>query len=144
MSIESELVIGATVERVWALTLDVQGWPALTPTMTSVDRVDEGPLRVGSTARVLQPRQRPATWTVTRLDERSVFEWQTKVATVTMVARHQLAEVPDGCRNTLTVDLSGFGSRLLGRLFGSRIHTAIETENAGFKRAAERDGVDRD
>ena len=144
MSIRSETVIGSSVDRVWELTVDVESWPALTPTMTSVDRVDEGPLRVGSTARVVQPRQRSATWVVTRLDERSVFEWQTKVATVTLVARHQLTEVPDGCRNTLTVDVSGFGSRLLGRLFGSRIHTAIETENAGFKRAAERDGVDRD
>ena len=137
MSIKSELVIGAAVERVWDLTVDIEGWPALTPTMTSVERVDEGPLRVGSTARVVQPRQRPASWTVTRLDERSVFEWQTKMATVTLAARHQLTEVPDGCRNTLTVDLSGFGSRLMGRLFGGSIQSAIETENAGFKRAAE-------
>jgi hypothetical protein len=137
MPIRSELLIGADVERVWALTVDVDGWPALTPTMTSVERLDSGPLAVGSTARVVQPRQRPATWTVTRLDEGSLFEWKTTVAGVTVAARHELAGTADGCRNTLVVELSGFGSRLLRWAAGSHVQRAIETENAGFKRAAE-------
>jgi uncharacterized membrane protein len=137
MDIRSELTIAAPVERVWDLTLDVERWPSLTPTMTSVERLDDGPIRVGSTARVVQPRQRPTTWTVTRVEPRSVFEWQTKVGPVTMTAVHRLTATDEGCRNTLVVEMSGFGSGLLSRLVGSKIRQAIDTENAGFKAAAE-------
>ena len=137
MDIKSEIAIAAPVERVWDLTIDVEGWPSLTPTMTSVERLDDGPIRVGSTARVVQPRQRPTTWTVTRVEPCSAFEWQTKLGPVTMTAVHQLTATGDGCRNTLVVELSGVGSGLLKRLVGSKIRQAIATENAGFKTAAE-------
>lgn len=138
--ITSELVIEAGVDEVWALTTDIERWPELTPTMTSVERLDEGPLRVGSSARVVQPRQRPTVWTVTRIEAPHVFEWQARVGTVTMTGVHHLrADGPDGgaCRNTLRVDLTGFGHGLVARLLGRTMRTAIDTENQGFKRAAE-------
>ncbi len=138
MRIESSLVIAASVERVWELTEDVERWPTFTPTMMSVVRLDDGPLRVGSAARIVQPRQRPATWTVTRLERPRLFAWETKVVSVTITGTHRLDAVPDGCRNTLTVELSGFGRRLLARLVGRKIQQSIETENQGFKRTAER------
>ena len=138
MRIESSLVIAASVERVWELTEDVERWPTFTPTMTSVVRLDDGPLRIGSTARVVQPRRRPATWTVTRAERPRLFAWETKVLSITIAATHRLEAVPEGCRNVLTVELSGVGSRVLARLAGRRIQQAIETENQGFKRTAER------
>jgi len=36
--------------------------------MTSVERLDDGPITLGSRARVKQPGQRPAVWTVTELE----------------------------------------------------------------------------
>lgn len=66
-----------------------------------------------------------------------VFAWKAKVLTVTMVAVHHLVPVPEGCRNTLTIELTGFGSRLVSRLLGDTLRAAIETENQGFKVAAE-------
>lgn len=133
----SDIVIEAAVDEVWRLTTDVEGWPRLTPTITSVERLDDGPLRVGSTARVVQPRQRPTVWTVTRIDAPHDFEWQAKVGTVTMTGMHHLAEDSDGCRNHLRLRLSGFGSGALALLLGRTMRGAIETENQGFKRAAE-------
>ena len=56
---------------------------------------------------------------------------------MTMTAVHQLTATDDGCRNTLVVEMSGVGSGLLSRLVGSKIRQAIDTENAGFKAAAE-------
>lgn len=137
MDIKHDLEIDAPVDRVWALTVDVEGWPDTTPTMTSVERLDDGPLGVGSRARVVQPRQRPSTWTVTRLEPKSVFEWQTKVGTVTMTGAHHLTAVGGGCRNHLSVELTGFGSGLVRRLVGKKIAEAIAIENQGFKTAAE-------
>lgn len=135
--IASDLIIDASVEEVWALTVDVEGWPDTTPTMTSVERLDEGPLRVGSTARVVQPKQRPTVWTVTALEAPHTFEWQTTVLGITMVGSHHLVPVGDGVRNELRLRLTGFGSGLMRRLLGRTLEGAIETENQGFKRAAE-------
>jgi len=138
MEITSELTIDASVERVWDLTLDLESWPEMTPTMTRVERLDTGPVVVGSRARVTQPKQRPTVWTVTRCEPRSCFEWTTKVATVTMTASHHLEPMPDGrCRNTLGITFSGFGSGVARRLLGRAVRDAIQTENEGFRAAAE-------
>lgn len=139
MDITSELTIAAPVARVWALTVDVEGWPATTPTMTRVERLDDGPIGVGSRARVVQPRQRPTVWTVTRFEPERRFEWRTTVATVTMTAVHELEPSAEGCVNRLRVELSGFGSGLVERLVGSKIREAIGIENQGFRTAAEQD-----
>jgi uncharacterized membrane protein len=135
--IASDLTIDASVAEVWALTIDIEGWPDTTPTMTSVERLDDGPLRVGSQARVVQPKQRPTVWTVTQLDAPHTFEWEAKVLGVTMVGAHHLVPVDGGVRNELRLRLSGFGSGLMRRVLGGTFRSAIETENQGFKRAAE-------
>lgn len=135
--LRSELLIQADVERVWALTLDVERWPELTPTITEVARLDDGPLAVGSRARITQPAQRPAIWTVSRLEPGAAFEWWTKVGPVTMTGGHHLRPDPRGCVNLLTLDMTGHGAGLVARLAGRRIAAAIERENRGFKQEAE-------
>ena len=49
-----------------------------------------------------------------------------------------------GCVNLLTLDITGHGARLVGRLVGRRIGDAIERENRGFKRAAEAEAAHAD
>src|SRR5207244_7694229 len=98
---ENVVTIDAPVDRVWQVTVDVEKWPSITPTMSRVVRLDDGPLRVGSRARIKQPGQTEAVWTVTRLDERREFTWQTRRMGVTMTGSHLLEPAGDGCRNTL-------------------------------------------
>ncbi len=138
---ESTATIDAPVDEVWRLTMDVENWPAITPTMTTVRRLDEGPLRVGSRARVKQPGQTAAVWTVTRLDERREFTWETRRMGLTMSGSHLLEPAGAGCRNTLVLDVRGPGAGLFGLLFGRLARRSIETENAGFRAAAARSGV---
>lgn len=133
------LDIAAPVEKVWALTVDIESWPDISPTMTSVERLDDGPLKVGSRARVKQPAQRPTTWTMTRLEAPTLFEWTAKVMGVTTTASHVLEAIDGGCRNTLSVELSGRGARLLAAVAGRQIHRAIAQENEGFRAAATAD-----
>ncbi|WP_117215511.1 SRPBCC family protein [Allorhizocola rhizosphaerae] len=131
------ITISAPVRRVWELTLDVEGWPGYTPTMQRVERLDSGPIAVGSSARIKQPGQAAAIWTVTRLEPEREFTWQTKRMGITMTGSHLLAPTADGCRNTLVLEITGFGARLLGLVAGRALADALAKENHGFKKAAE-------
>jgi uncharacterized membrane protein len=142
MTIQNDLAIEAPVDVVWKLTTDVESWPSITPTMTSVERLDDGPFGVGSQALVKQPAQRATVWTVTRFEPNHVFEWEARVFGVRMVGRHTITAVDDATgtpvtRNTLEIEMTGRGAGVLGRLSEGRIRKAIATENQGFKRAAE-------
>ena len=138
MQLEHTTEIQAPVDAVWALTVAVEDWPRITPTtMTSVERLDSDPLRVGSQARIKQARQRPAVWTVERCDAPNAFEWSTTVMGMTMRARHRTEPTATGCRNTLGVEITGGLSGIFGRLVGSSIAKTIATENECFKREAE-------
>jgi uncharacterized protein YndB with AHSA1/START domain len=137
VQVEHTIEIAAPVERVWALTVDVESWPGTTPTMTKVERLDRGQLRPGCKARVEQPWQRPKIWTVTIVEPQHRFAWTARVFGTDMTATHTLTPSGSGTSNRLTVDLSGRGSGLVGRLLGGQIRKALATENEGFKRAAE-------
>ncbi len=136
MRLSDEITIDAPIERVWAHTIDVEALPELTPTMTAVERLDDGPLAVGARTRVTQPGMGPRVWTVHRLDPPRELAWSTRFATVTISARHVLEPVDGGTSNTLELELSGFGSGLMGRLLRRRLAEALATENAGFAEAS--------
>jgi len=135
---ESDVLAPRT--RVWSLTEDLEAWPTVTPTVTSVERLDTGPLREASRARVVQPRQRPTIWRVRSVEPPHLFVWESTTAGVRLVAGHHLTEVEGGTRTLLVLDvLDVLGSRapVVGRLAGPRMRRALATENDGFRRAAE-------
>ena len=129
--------IAAPVERVWSLTEDIEQWPSITPTMTSVVRLDSGPLGKGSTARVKQPRQAARVWTVTRFEPCDTFSWESRILGMRVTGTHSMTSSASGSTNTLTLELSGMMSQLLGRLLAPTLRRALAIENAGFKKRAE-------
>ncbi len=137
MRIENSIEIAAPVARVWRLTVEVESLPELTPTITSVERLDDGPLRVGSTARVKQPAQGPKTWTVTSLEPSTYFAWAAKALGTTMTGGHLLTPTETGTRNTLSIEIEGRLAPVVGALLRRPLAKALETENEGFKSAAE-------
>lgn len=133
---EHAATIEAPADVVWRLTTEVEQWPAIMPTVTSVVRLDEGPIRVGSRARIKQPGQSEAVWTVTRLRPGREFTWQTRRMGLTITGSHLLEEAGEHCRNTLAIELHGPGAPLLGLLLGRTFRRVLTTENAGFRAAA--------
>ena len=136
MRLENEIAVAAPAETVWALTLDVERWPDITPTMTEITRLDDGPLAVGSQARVKQPAQRARTWTVTRL-EPNHYEWDATMGPIRLRGGHHVTPTDTGCTNLLTLDVDGFGSGLFALLAKGTLAKALQQENEGFKDAAE-------
>ncbi|MCU0261504.1 MAG: SRPBCC family protein [Ilumatobacteraceae bacterium] len=128
--------IPASVESVWACTLDVESWPRYTPTITSVRLLDAAPIAVGHRAEVRQPGQRPTVWTVTAVEPNRRFEWRASVFGVRTTATHLLEPIDAGCRNTLRLTLEGRGAALMARLLGRRLAAVLATENLGFEAAA--------
>jgi carbon monoxide dehydrogenase subunit G len=137
MQFTRSIQIDADAERVWALSTDVEAWPALMSTVTSVDRIDDGPFRVGSQARIKQPRQRARIWTVRELVAPNRFVWDAKIGPATVTARHLVEPAVTGTTNTLQIELTGPLSGLIGRLTKRAMLTVLDTENRAFKHAAE-------
>ncbi len=132
------VLIDAPAALVWRLTTDIEAWPAISPTVTSVQRLDDGPLRIGSQARIKQPGQPAAVWTVTEFEPDAGFSWRAVRPGLVLTATHRVAPEPIGCRNTLHLDAAGPLSRPLGLLLGGVFRKVLRTENAAFKAAAER------
>jgi uncharacterized membrane protein len=134
---ENSTHIDAPADVVWRLTLDITDWPSYVPTVRRVDRLDDGPLRVGSSARLDQPGQPTAVWTVTTLEPQQRFAWQSKRTGYTLTGSHVVEPDGNGCRNTLAIDLTGPLAPVLGPLVARTVRRTIATENAAVRAKAE-------
>ncbi len=131
------VTIAAPPERVWSVVVDVDRWPERIPTVDAVERLDAGPLVVGSRTRLQQPRLPTAVWTVTELTQGSSFTWVSRSPGVTVTASHLVEPHPDGSRLTLAVDVSGPIAWMGWLMTRSLTRRYVETEAASMKRAAE-------
>ncbi|GAA3289017.1 SRPBCC family protein [Dactylosporangium vinaceum] len=116
----------------------VQEWPSWTASVSSAVRSRSGPLTVGETVVVTQPKLRPATWTVTEVDAGG-FEWKSDSAPgVRNVGGHWASDNGDGtCTAELTLSFAGPLARVVTLLYSSLIRRYIRMEAEGLKRAAE-------
>jgi carbon monoxide dehydrogenase subunit G len=129
--------IAATAERVWELTTDVESWPALFPTVTAVQRLDDGPMRVGSQARIKQPGQPMRVWTVTNTAAPRAFTWTARAKGFAMTATHEVTTTSsDRVTNRLILQLEGPLASLIAALAGRKLRRTLTIENEGFRRAA--------
>lgn len=141
-SYEHTLTIDASPLVVWALTADVERWPSMFPTVTSAERLDDGPLRVGSKARLKQPGQPHRVWTVTEFVPDRRFVWTTGAKGFTMVATHTLTRHArtetdlEGTVNTLRIEVHGPLAIAIAALAGRRIRRLLTIENQGLRDAA--------
>ncbi len=116
---------------------DVERWPEWTATMARAKRLDDGDFRIGSKARLKQPRIPTLTWTVTKLEEGRSFEWRTRAPGVSTVAGHRIQQEGDGSLVTLWVEQSGLLVKLMGGRFAKLADDYLQIEAEGLKRRCE-------
>ncbi|MFC4145272.1 SRPBCC family protein [Micromonospora mangrovi] len=130
--------ITADADRVWAVQTDVERWPEWTPTVTAARRLEPGPFTVGSSARMEQPRLRPAVWRVTEIDPPLVFVWESDSPGVHSRGEHRLLPLPDGrVRAELVMVQTGPLAGLFGLLGGRLLRSYLRQEAEGLKRRCE-------
>jgi uncharacterized protein YndB with AHSA1/START domain len=108
--------IAAPPDRVWAVMADVERWSEWTPTVTQIQRLERGPLVVGSRARIRQPKLPSAVWQVSELLEGRSFTWVSRSPGVLVTATHSVEPTAQGTRATLSLRFSGFFGPLIARL----------------------------
>lgn len=116
MRFEASIDIAAPAERVFAVYSDVERWPEWTRSVTSVERLDDGPLRVGSRARVRQPRLPTAVWEVTELVPDRSFTWVARGPGIVTTGSHVVTPLDgDGVKATAALEQAGpLGSLMVG------------------------------
>lgn len=135
--LERTVTIAAPAERVWAVIADLERWPERIPTIDAVERLDTGPLAVGTRVRLQQPRLPAAVWTVTEWAEGSSFTWESSSPGITITAAHVVQARGDRSRLTLTLTVAGPLSGIGWLLSRSVTTRYVETEAVSIKMAAE-------
>ena len=135
---ETSVDIAAPPATVWAATVDVEAWPTWSATTDTVRRQEGGPIRPGSTAIVIQPRLRPATWTVREADRDESFVWDTTGPGYVVTARHEIRPRGDGSSLRLQVVMTGLLSSVVWLVTGGVVRRYLDLEAVGLKRYCER------
>lgn len=130
--------IAAPAERVWEVLVDVERWSEWTETVTRVRRLDEGPLRSGSRARINQPKIPENEYVVTDLDPGRSFTWVATGPGVTTTARHEVEALPGGGTQVrLAVEQGGWLGSVMGRFYRGLTDRYLANEAAGLKSRCE-------
>jgi uncharacterized membrane protein len=130
--------IDAAPAQVWGIMSDIERWPEWTASITSVTRTSDGPLGVGSTAHVKQPKLAAANFVITRWQPDGGFDWVTRNAMVSALGHHAIEPTAHGSRVTLWVEFSGPFAGLIAWLYGDLTRRYVQMEAEGLKRRSER------
>jgi hypothetical protein len=129
--------IDAAPDAVWQILADVEHWPDWTASMERIERLDDGPLAVGSRAQVKQPKLPTADFVVTDLLPGASFEWTSKRVGMTSVGDHRISPNGSGSRVRLTFRMTGAFAPIVSAFSGKLIRNYVDTESAGLKKRAE-------
>ena len=129
--------IAAPPQRVWEVMTDVEKWPEWTASVQSVKRLDTGPFRLGSRARIKQPKFLPALWEVTEIDPPHSFTWVTRSPGVVASGRHRVEPTARGSRATLSLAYAGLLGGIVARLLTGLTDRYLMLEAAGLKQRSE-------
>ena len=116
---------------------NVELWPEWTESVQSVKRLDSGPFRLGSRARIKQPKFLPAIWEVTDIDPPRSFTWVTRSPGVIASGKHRVEATSKGSKATLSVAYAGLLGGLVAKLLGGVTDRFLMYEAAGLKQRSE-------
>jgi len=138
MEQSASIDVDAPIDGVWEVLTDVERWSEWTSTVTSVTRLDDSPLQVGSRARIEQPKIPPTEYEVTEVEPGRSFTWVARGPGVRTTARHVLEELPgERTKVTLAVEQGGPLGKVMGRFYRGLTDKYLANEAEGLKARSE-------
>lgn len=137
MKLTSTFDIAAPPSLVWDITTDVEHWNEWTPTITSIEWIEGDTIAVGNRARIKQPGQSAAIWTVEHVEPGREFRWSTKNMGARFVGTHVVEPGATGTRATLGIEASGIGAILMYPMLAIGLRGVLKKERAGLTALAE-------
>lgn len=128
MRYEATRSIAAAPSEVYAAISDVDRWPEWLDTVHSVERLDEGPLRIGSRVRIRQPKLPTAVWEVTDVVAGHHFTWEATGPGLRSIGRHVVEPDAAGARVTLGIEQTGPLRWLAALVWGRLTQRYVERE----------------
>ena len=138
MRVEEIVEIAAPPDEVWAVLADVENWPSWTASTRSVRLTRPGPLGVGSTVEIKQPRLPKILWTITEFDPGRSFTWTARTPGVHSTGEHAITPTATGSTVRLTFAQTGRLGSLLALPMAPLIRSYVHTEATGLKTRCER------
>lgn len=138
MLIDSGIEIDAPAGVVWEVFSDVEAWPRMAESFTSVRGLDGPTLEVGHRFEIKQPGFPKLVWVVTDVVPGRSWTWEQRSPGGLALASHWVDPLPDG-RTSIRqrIDQRGPIGGLVGRLVRKRSIRYMEAEAAGLKRLSE-------
>jgi uncharacterized membrane protein len=138
MRFEASIVVAAKASDIFAVYADVEHWPEWTKSVTSVERLDDGPFGVGSKARVKQPRLPVTEWEVTELEPGQSFTWVAGAPGLQTTGIHRVTPIgADSCRVTATLLQEGPLGHVVGLVSSGLTRRYLQMEVHGIKARGE-------
>lgn len=134
--------IAAPSAIVWTRIAAVVNWPEWLPTVSRVEPATAMELAVGARFKVVQPKLRPAVWTVTALNPGHSFIWVSSNPGLRLWANHMVVQAPDAVSFIkLEFRFSGILAPLVALLAGGITKRYLEIEAESLKQHAEADAL---
>jgi uncharacterized membrane protein len=139
MMTERVIDIDAPADVVWRVFSDVEKWPAMTESVTSLTALDGADLAMGRAYAIKQPKLPKATWRVTALTPAQSWEWTYAAPGNTTIGIHEVTAIGENrTRVRQAIVQKGIVGALIGKAMRSLTERYLDMEGAGLKKLAER------
>ena len=133
----NKIEIATNQSQIWNILIDFEKWPKWSDSFSSLQRLDDGPVGVGSRIRIKQPRLVPGNWTITEWNPENNFAWISKGGGATSLANHWIETDGDVCTFHQSMKISGFIGRPTAFLLRAIIRRYMDMEATGLKNRSE-------
>lgn len=133
----SEILINAPRALVWPILADVENWPVWAHSFSSMRRVDQGRLGVGSRVVIKQPKLPAGRWTITEWNREQSFKWMSKRFLFVATGDHVLIDYGEHCLFMQSLRFQGVVGELAAHSGRALITAYMALEAQGLKRFSE-------